>query len=160
DLVAIDMDRDLAVLKINADRPLKPIRLGRSDDLMIGETVVAIGNPLGYEHTLTSGVVSAVNRKLEVRGQVMYQGLIQTDASINPGTSGGPLPNVLGELIGLNTATRGDAQNIGFPTPVAQLRAALPKMLDIERRYRLEIGLDVTVQDEAQVTTVRPASPA
>ncbi len=158
DLVAIDTDRDLAVLKINTDRKLKPIHLGRSDDLMIGETVVAVGNPLGFQHTLTTGVVSALDRSLEIQGHTMYQGLIQTDASINPGNSGGPLLNVLGELIGINTAIRGDAQNIGFSIPVDQLRAALPEMLDIERRYRLEIGL--AIGDDARVTTVRSESPA
>lgn len=160
DLVALDVEKDLAVLKIDAPRKLPTLKLGRSDDLMIGETVIAIGNPLGYQHTLTSGVVSALNRSLEVRGQVMYQGLIQTDASINPGNSGGPLLNVLGELIGINTAIRGDAQNIGFSIAVDELRRALPEMLDVERRYGIEVGLELTVDDEARVTQVAAGSPA
>jgi serine protease Do len=160
ELVAIDIEKDLAVLKINAPRKLKTLKLGRSDDLMIGETAIAIGNPLGYEHTLTSGVVSALNRSLEIRGQVMYEGLIQTDASINPGNSGGPLLNVLGELIGVNTAIRGDAQNIGFSIGVDQLRKALPQLLDIERRYGIEVGMDVAVDDVARVIRVEKGSPA
>ena len=107
---------------------------------MIGETVIAIGNPLGYQHTVTAGVVSAIGRVLEFP-ELTLTGLIQTDASINPGNSGGPLLNVEGELIGVNSAIRGDAQNIGFAIPVDQLRLVLPELLDVERRYRIESGL-------------------
>src|SRR5690606_783552 len=109
-VVAIDEPHDLAILKIDpADRDLKPTPLGTSDDLMVGETVIAIGNPFGYQHTVTAGVVSALGRTLPVTEQHSLKGLIQTDASINPGNSGGPLLNVLGQLVGINTAIRADA---------------------------------------------------
>jgi len=119
DRIAVDEQHDLAILKIKADKSCPAITLGRSDDLMIGESVIAIGNPLGYQHTVTSGIISATDRTLTFdQDEVVYEGLIQTDASINRGNSGGPLLNVLGELIGINTAIRGDAQNIGFAIPV------------------------------------------
>ncbi len=139
--VAIDRRHDLAVLKVNARKPLPHVTLGRSDDLMPGETVIAIGNPLGLQHTVTTGVVSALERTLEFDGQHSYTGLIQTDASINPGNSGGPLLNAVGELIGINTAIRGDAQNIGFAIPVDRLNELLPQMLDIERVRKVQFGL-------------------
>ncbi len=142
--IAIDREYDIAVLKVKAPRPLPFLRLGRSDDLIIGETVIAIGNPLGYQHTVTSGVISAINRELNLGQNHVYPGLIQTDASINFGNSGGPLLNVLGELIGINTAIRGDAQNIGFAIPVDRLHAALPVMLDIERLRRVDFGAHFT----------------
>ena len=158
--VALDTGSDLAILKIETERPLPAIALGRSDDLMIGETVVAIGNPLGYQHTLTTGVISAVNRTLEFGQGVRYTGLIQTDASINPGNSGGPLLNVLGELIGINTAIRGDAQNIGFAIPVESLRRAIPNMLSLERLKRVEVGMRVGGGDSIRVIEVRDNGPA
>ena len=127
---------------------------------MVGETVIAIGNPLGYQHTVTAGVVSALNRTLEIDRDSRFEGLIQTDASINPGNSGGPLLNVLGELIGINTAIRGDAQNIGFAIPVDQLRELLPDLLDVERRYRIVTGLHVSPDDPPRITAVDDGSPA
>jgi serine protease Do len=139
--VAIDRRSDLAVLKVKAKRPLPYLTLGRSDDLMQGETVIAIGNPLGYAHTITTGIVSALDRELRFDQDLVYSGLIQTDASINPGNSGGPLLNILGELIGINTAIRGDAQNIGFAIPVNKLHEKLPEMLDIERIRRVAFGV-------------------
>ncbi len=160
-IVAADPQRDLAVLKIDADRPLPAIELGHSGDLMIGETVIAIGNPLGYQHTVTAGVVSAADRTLDVTPEVRFEGLIQTDASINPGNSGGPLLNVLGQLIGVNTAIRADAQNIGFAIPVDQLRQILPEMLGVERRYGVVTGLVVSdVNGHCRIQRVVPESPA
>lgn len=159
-IVAADPTRDLAVLKVESDQPLQTLRLGRSDDLMIGETVIAIGNPLGYQNTVTAGVISAIDRELAFRRGMKLSGLIQTDASINPGNSGGPLLNVLGELIGVNTAIRGDAQNIGFAIPVDQLREVLPDLLDIERRYRLVCGLKVDTLNSPRILAVQPGSPA
>lgn len=159
-IVAFDTMRDLAVLKIDADHLLPTIKLGRSNDLMIGETVIAIGNPVGLQNTVTAGVISATNRQLDfARGQSL-NGLIQTDASINPGNSGGPLLNVLGELIGVNSAIRNDAQNIGFAIPVDQLREVLPDLLDVERRYRVIDGLDVDTLGQPRIITVDAGSPA
>jgi serine protease Do len=159
-VVAHDTARDLALLKIDADSALPTLPLGRSDDLMIGETVVAIGNPLGYQHTVTAGVVSAVGRDVEFGPEMMLRNLIQTDAGINPGNSGGPLLNVLGELIGVNTAVRGDAQNIGFAIPVDQLRQVLPELLDVQRRYRITSGMRLSNLGEPRILEVEPGSPA
>src|SRR5262245_40823059 len=107
-LVGRDPDADLAVLRIDTGKSLPYIALGHSDDLMIGETVIAIGNPFGLSHTVTTGVVSAVKRSLRTGGRT-YTDFVQTDASINPGNSGGPLLNILGELVGINTAIYGSA---------------------------------------------------
>ncbi|MCC6579418.1 MAG: trypsin-like peptidase domain-containing protein [Phycisphaeraceae bacterium] len=160
EVIAIDHQRDLAVLKIDPPAPLHTIRLGHSHDLMIGETVIAIGNPLGYQHTVTAGVVSAIERSVELKPGVTFDHLIQTDASINPGNSGGPLLNVLGELVGINTAIRADAQNIGFAISVDQLRALLPAMLDPERRYGIALGMRVSSDDRCRVMAVDIGSPA
>ncbi|MGD8451572.1 MAG: trypsin-like peptidase domain-containing protein [Phycisphaerae bacterium] len=159
DIVAVDPEHDLAVLKLDGDRPLPALKLGRSSDIMVGETVVAIGNPLGLQHTVTAGIVSALHRDLEFNRDTTYRNLIQTDASINPGNSGGPLLNVNAELIGINTAIRGDAQNIGFAIPVDALWELLPAMLDVERHARVRFGLQVAGKD-ARVVAVRPDSPA
>jgi serine protease Do len=127
---------------------------------MIGETVIAIGNALGYEHTVTAGVVSSLGRDISASGELTFEGLIQTDASINPGNSGGPLLNVLGELIGVNTAIRADAENIGFAIPVDQLREVLPDLLDVERRYRIETGMKIDHFARPKVIEVTADSPA
>jgi serine protease Do len=158
-VVAVDPEHDLAVLKVDSQRPLPHVKLGHSDDIMVGETVVAIGNPLGLQHTVTSGIVSALDRDLHFSEEVTYRGLIQTDAAINPGNSGGPLLNIDAQLIGINTAIRGDAQNVGFAIPVDRLWALLPRMLDIERRQRVRFGLEVSGAN-AQVRAVQSDSPA
>ncbi len=123
-LVGRDPDSDLAVLRIDTGKSLPYIALGHSDDLMIGETVIAIGNPFGLSHTVTTGVVSAIKRSLRTGGRT-YTDFVQTDASINPGNSGGPLLNITGELIGINTAIYGSAQGIGFAIPVDRISRVL-----------------------------------
>lgn len=142
-IISGDESKDLAVLKIQADKKLPFIHLGRSDDLMIGETVVAIGNPYGYANTVTSGVVSAVGRDIQVAEGFWLRGLIQTDASINPGNSGGPLLNINSDLIGVNTAVRAEAENIGFAIPVDMLVDNLSHMLMPEKLRRVRLGLIV-----------------
>jgi len=143
EVISDDESRDLAVLKIQVDKKLPFIHLGRSNDLMIGETVVAIGNPYGYANTVTSGVVSAVGRDIQVAEGFWLRGLIQTDAPINPGNSGGPLLNINGELIGVNTAVRAEAENIGFAIPVDTLVDNLSHMLMPEKLRRVRLGLVV-----------------
>jgi serine protease Do len=159
EIMAVDTDHDLAVLRVAAEEPLPTAELGEAGDILIGETVVAIGNPLGYGHSVSAGIVSAIGRTLEFDEQRVYRDLIQTDAPINPGNSGGPLLNVNAEVIGINTAIRGDAQNIGFAIPVAALWDLLPSMLDIERRERVRFGLDVAGA-EPVIRAIRPESPA
>ncbi len=166
-VISADESHDLAVLKIEPPEgePLAYLPLGRSDDLMVGETVVAIGNPLGYSHTVTEGIISALDRRLEFEGGVAYEGIIQTDAPINSGSSGGPLLNIRGELIGINSAIRADAQNIGFAIPADTLMEQCPELLDFERINRAVFGAKVTQRhtddgDELLVTEVRGGTPA
>src|SRR5438309_8359894 len=101
---------------------------------MVGETVIAIGNAYGYEHTVTVGVISALKRDVTLNKEISYKQLIQTDASINPGNSGGPLLNINGELIGVNVAIRAGAQGIGFAIPVDSMLRVVADMLSVRRR--------------------------
>jgi serine protease Do len=129
-LISADPEADLAVLRISDKKPFPAIELGDSADLMIGEPAIAIGNPLGYSHSVSSGIVSALHRDLEdEQAQEKLKNLIQTDAAINPGNSGGPLLNAYGQVVGINTAIRSDAQNIGFAIPVNRLRDLIPELM-------------------------------
>ena len=118
-LIGTDPETDLAIIKIDPPRPLSPIKIGNSEAVQVGDTVVAIGSPFGLEATVTLGIVSATGR--DISGAQQFQRFIQTDAAINPGNSGGPLINMNGELIGINTAIAtqsGGYQGIGFALPV------------------------------------------
>jgi Do/DeqQ family serine protease len=127
-IVGIDPDSDLAVLKIGNPEDLPAVEMGSSEDLMIGETVIAIGNPFGFSHTVTTGVISALNRSVRTDDTV-YRNFIQTDASINPGNSGGPLLNIHGDLIGINTAIYAKAQGIGFATPINKAKRIVSDLI-------------------------------
>ncbi len=127
-LVGGDSDFDLAVLKIDDKAAFPTISIGNDDSILIGETVIAIGNPYGLDHTVTTGVVSALGRSLQT-GDVVYQDFIQTDASINPGNSGGPLLDVNGRLLGINTAIHREAQGIGFAIPIWRVRNVVDQIL-------------------------------
>jgi serine protease Do len=139
-LVGADADSDLAVLRFKADTAVPHMAFGTSADLMIGETVIAIGNPFGLSHTVTTGVVSAVGRSLHGEDRT-YSDFIQTDASINPGNSGGPLLNVKGELIGINTAIYGKAQGIGFAIPIDRARRVMHDLVSYGEVHRAWVGL-------------------
>ena len=128
-LVAREPETDLAIIKIDAKQETPAITIGASSDLMTGETVIAVGNAYGYEHTVTRGIVSALHRSVQVNDTQFYDDLIQTDASINPGNSGGPLLNIDGEMIGINVAVRAGAQGIGFAIPVDKAMSAAASML-------------------------------
>jgi serine protease Do len=129
DLLGSDRDADLAVLKVAAHN-LPAATLGRSSDLMIGETVVAIGNPFGLSHTVTMGVLSATGRTVPSgSGERLFTDFLQTDASINPGNSGGPLVNILGEVIGINTAIVSGANGIGFAIPADRAHRVVADLL-------------------------------
>ena len=143
-LVGADADSDLAVLRVKAGGALPYIALGTSRDLMIGETVIAIGNPFGLAHTVTSGVVSAIGRSLHDEERT-FTDLIQTDASINPGNSGGPLLNIRGQLVGINTAIYGKAQGIGFAIPVDRVSRVMREIVSYGEVRRVWTGL--VVQD-------------
>jgi serine protease Do len=140
-VVGADTDSDLAVLKIDG-RDLPSLDFAATDDLLIGETVIAIGNPFGFSHTVTTGVVSAVGRSLRSQGKA-YLDFVQTDASINPGNSGGPLLNIKGELIGINTAIYGGAQNIGFAIPASRARRIVADLIRYGSVRHGDVGLRV-----------------
>jgi len=134
---------DLAVIRIAPEKALPTLSLGSSSDLMIGETVIAIGNPYGLSHTVTTGVVSAVGRSLQVDDERTLRNLIQTDASINPGNSGGPLLNIAGDLIGVNTAIYREAQGIGFAIPIDTARRILDDLIQFGEVKPAFLGINV-----------------
>ena len=142
-VVGADPNIDLAILKINVDAALPVPDVGESDDVMIGETVIAIGNPFGLEHTVTTGVLSAQNRSIQGSDGRVYNNFLQTDASINPGNSGGPLVNLDGELIGINTAIYARAQGIGFAIPIDRAMRAVDELLQYGEVKRAWIGVQV-----------------
>ncbi len=127
-LIGSDPESDLAVIRIVGEGPFPTIEMGTSDDLMIGETVIAIGNPFGLSHTVTAGVISSLHRSIR-SGDRIYRDFIQTDTSINPGNSGGPLLNIRGELIGVNTALYREAQGIGFAIPVDRVKRIVDDLI-------------------------------
>ncbi len=129
ELVGAGPDFDLAVLQLKDAKDLPEAEMGDSGDLFIGETVIAIGNPYGFNHTVTTGVISAVNRSVRT-DQGVYSDFVQTDAAINPGNSGGPLVNLLGQVIGINTAIHARAEGIGFAIPVNKAKRVVAQLLD------------------------------
>lgn len=129
ELVGSDPDFDLAVLRLKDAKDLPEAPMASSCDIMIGETVIAIGNPFGFGHTVTTGVVSALNRSIKTE-QGVFTDFIQTDAAINPGNSGGPLLNIDGQLIGINSAIFAQAEGIGFAIPIDKARRAVAELLD------------------------------
>jgi serine protease Do len=157
-VVSTKPEEDLALLKIEGDTPFPTVRLCESDPIL-GEPVIAIGNAFGHSHTVSTGIVSGLHRDLQTREGLNFQNLIQTDASINPGNSGGPLLNINGELIGINSAMQGMAENIGFAIPVSHVRKVLSEQLLALSEARAWLGFDV---DEAtlRVSTVTEGGPA
>jgi Do/DeqQ family serine protease len=171
-IVGADPDSDLAVLKIDSEQVLPAIKMGSSEDLLIGETVIAIGNPFGFSHTVTTGVISAIDRSIRAEDRV-YHNFIQIDASINPGNSGGPLLNINGDLIGINTAIYAKAQGIGFAIPIGKARKIISDLIQYGEVIQAWIGITVQNIDEKLarylkvpakkgviVTSVEPDSPA
>ncbi|MGB2927823.1 MAG: Do family serine endopeptidase [Desulfobacterales bacterium] len=143
-IVGADSDSDLAVLRISSPKALPDITMGDSSNLMIGETVIAIGNPFGFSNTVTTGVISATNRSVRTDDMV-YHNFIQTDASINPGNSGGPLLNINGELVGINTAIYAKAQGIGFAIPINTAKRIVSDLIRYGEVIPAWIG--ITIQD-------------
>ncbi|SMP46760.1 serine protease Do [Neorhodopirellula lusitana] len=141
DLVTSDPSSDLAVVKLRGSGPFETIPQGHSDDLMIGESVIAIGNAFGYVHTSTVGIISALHRDIPVNETQSYHDLIQTSAGINPGNSGGPLLNIDGEIIGINVAVRVGAQQIAFAIPIDQVLETVNDMVTRHNDRRFVIGL-------------------
>ncbi len=155
---------DLALVKIEPARPLRAIAIGNSADLMVGETVITIGNAFGYENTVSVGIISALHRDVTLSDEQVYRNLVQTDASINPGNSGGPLININGELIGINVAVRAGAQGIGFALPIDEVKRVAAEMLSTRRIASTWHGLVVDdvvrgTRRTVVVTEVQPGSP-
>jgi len=146
-LVGFAQEKDLAVLHIDAPRnQLQPIRLGTSSDLKVGQSVLAIGNPFGFDQTLTTGIVSALGREIESTDGVPIRDVIQTDAAINPGNSGGPLLDSAGRLIGVNTAIvspSGGYAGVGFAIPVDTVNWVVPQLIAYGRVQRPTMGVEL-----------------
>lgn len=145
-VIGHDSKTDLAVLKIEVSRELPVIRVGTSSDLMVGESVVAVGNAFGYQHTVTRGIISALHRSVQVSDVQKYQNLIQTDASINPGNSGGPLMNVDGDVVAVNVAVRVGAQGIGFAIPIDEAMEIASHLVNCERTDRVTHGVQLKTE--------------
>ena len=153
-LVGIAPNKDLAVLKIEAPiEKLIPIKKGESENLRVGQSVFAIGNPFGLDYSLTTGIISALGREINSVAGIKIQDVIQTDAAINPGNSGGPLLNSSGELIGVNTAIyspNGASAGIGFSIPVDQVKWVVPDLIKYGKVKRAVLGVELVRGTEAQ----------
>jgi S1-C subfamily serine protease len=170
--VGYEASKDLAVLRIEAPpEELSPLELGDSDALVVGQKVLAIGNPFGLDHTLTTGVISALGREIRSVANTLIEDVIQTDASINPGNSGGPLLDSKGRVIGVNTAIyspTGASAGIGFAVPVSAVKRVVPQLIRFGRVQRAGIGITVLPDYLAQrwrvdgliVRSVVPGGPA
>lgn len=146
-LLVGDELNDLALIKVDPPEPLPAVSFATDDDLLLGETVIALGNPFGLAHTVTVGVLSAKNREARHDGQVLYRDILQTDAAVNPGNSGGPLLNIHGDMIGVNVAIYQEGQNIGFAIPIRRARELLNRWLTPRVIKKEWIGFEVADQD-------------
>jgi serine protease Do len=164
-----DPPSDLAVVRFEPEGELAVAPLGEAQNLVVGQLVVAIGSPLGFQQTVTAGVVSALGRSLRSEGGRMIENVIQTDASINPGNSGGPLADTSGRVVGINTAIIGGAQGIGFAVPVsAAFRRVIFSLVTDGRVRRAFLGVMIASRTRwddsspggAQVESVSPNGPA
>jgi serine protease Do len=164
-----DPPSDLAVVRFELEGELAVAPLGEAQNLVVGQLVVAIGSPLGFQQTVTAGVVSALGRSLRSEGGRMIENVIQTDASINPGNSGGPLADTSGRVVGINTAIIGGAQGIGFAVPVsAAFRRVIFSLVTDGRVRRAFLGVMIASRTRwddsspggAQVESVSPNGPA
>ncbi len=154
ELVGVSPEHDLAVLRIKTERKLTPLPIGTSHDLLVGQRVIAIGNPFGLDYTLTTGVVSALDRSIDGEGGAVHH-LIQTDAAINPGNSGGPLLDSAGRLIGVNTSIyspSGASAGIGFAIPVDTVNRVVPEIIAYGYFRRPTIGVEVNDRLSDEVT--------
>ncbi|MBX3197383.1 MAG: trypsin-like peptidase domain-containing protein [Labilithrix sp.] len=172
-VVGLEPRKDIAVLKVEApSKLLAPIKVAKATQLEVGQKVVAIGNPFGLDHTLTTGVISALGRQVQGAGGVSIRDMIQTDAAINPGNSGGPLLDSTGQLIGMNTmiySKSGASAGIGFAVPVATIQRIVPQIIKTGRAEQLGLGIGIDPMQKLErrlglrgvvVLAVPPDSPA
>ncbi|MEJ6952498.1 S1C family serine protease [Natronospora cellulosivora (SeqCode)] len=151
EIVFSDFNTDLAILKLDEEAingmELKPVELGNSDNIRPGDWAIAIGNPFGFEHTVTTGVISALGRPIDIptqdSGTRRYNNLIQTDAAINPGNSGGPLLNIFGQVIGINTAVSTQGQGIGFAIPINEVTDIVNDLIEKGEIIRPWLGVEI-----------------
>ena len=150
-VIGMDQETDLAVIKIDVDRPLPAAKLGNSDGMQVGDWVLAIGSPFGLQETVTAGIVSAKGRSIVPNRQ--FQSFIQTDAAINPGNSGGPLVNMAGEVVGINTAILTETSSyagVGFAMPSNTVAQVYNQLIGPEHRVaRGSIGIRVSAQPKS-----------
>ncbi|HIL80282.1 MAG TPA: PDZ domain-containing protein [Myxococcales bacterium] len=172
-IVGADPSNDIAVLKAETEEDLPWVDPGTSSDIMVGEPVIAIGNPFGFSNTVTTGVISAVNRSIRTE-QLAFHGFLQTDASINPGNSGGPLVNAEGSLIGINTAIYQGAEGIGFAIPIDAAQRVVAELIEHGEVHPVTLGIEFQDLDPALrevmdlpssitgslINRVRPGGPA
>ncbi|HEY8078161.1 MAG TPA: trypsin-like peptidase domain-containing protein [Labilithrix sp.] len=143
-LVGVEPKKDIAVLEVKTQKPLQAIHVAKGSDLEVGQKAIAIGNPFGLDHTLTTGVISALGRQVQGAGGVSIRDMIQTDAAINPGNSGGPLLDSSGQLIGMNTmiySKSGASAGIGFAVPVTTIARIVPQIIKTGRAEQVGLGL-------------------
>jgi S1-C subfamily serine protease len=171
-LVGIVIEKDIAVLRVEGDlKGLTPLKIGSSANLQVGQKVIAIGNPFGFDHTITTGIVSALGRNIRGAGNVTIRDMIQTDASINPGNSGGPLLNSDGQLIGMNTmiySQTGASSGIGFAVPVDTIKRVVPQLIKYGKVIRPGLGISLLQEQYSRryniegvaVLQVEPNGPA
>jgi S1-C subfamily serine protease len=168
-LVGVEVNKDLAVLKIDAPASkLRAITVGTSSNLLVGQKVLAIGNPFGLDHSLTTGVISGLEREIKSASERTIFGMIQTDASINPGNSGGPLLDSGGNLIGINTAIyspSGANAGIGFAVPVDTINSIVPELIKYGRVKRPGLGINIWKNAQRNINgvairNVGPGTPA
>ncbi len=163
-----DAHHDLAILRLAAEKKLRALTLAPGSDLMVGETVIAIGHPFGYTNSVSTGIISALDRQITMLEGEVLTNLIQTNASINPGNSGGPLLNINGELIGINVALREGAQGIAFALNADTVQQVLSKHLSAGKVAQVGHGIrckevlkeDAAVRQQVVVDEVAPQSPA
>jgi S1-C subfamily serine protease len=146
-VVGLEPRKDIAVLRVEAPaKLLVPIRVAKAEQLEVGQKAIAIGNPFGLDHTLTTGVISALGRQVQGAGGVTIRDMIQTDAAINPGNSGGPLLDSSGQLIGMNTmifSKSGSSAGIGFAVPISTIRRVVPQIVKTGHAEQVGIGIGV-----------------
>jgi S1-C subfamily serine protease len=159
EVVGAEPDFDLAVLRLENAKNLPSVSMADSTDLLPGETVIAIGNPFGFSHTVTTGVISALDRTIQTDGDMLTD-LIQTDAAINPGNSGGPLLNIMGELVGINTAILSRGEGIGFAIPIHKARSVVEEILGQGRVTPSWLALNGQDVDQRTARALRLPAPA
>ncbi|MGD0651355.1 MAG: trypsin-like peptidase domain-containing protein [Verrucomicrobiia bacterium] len=158
--VSGDEKNDLALLKIDAKKPLPYVEIASDQEPLLGETVIAIGNPFGLDHTVTKGIISAKNRRYDAGGMT-FEDILQTDAAINPGNSGGPLINTRAQLVGINMAILSQAEGIGFAIPARRVANMLAAWFSPEKHARLWLGLQLKREaGKILITDVQADSPA